>query len=266
MHGKNQASRFGFKPDGVIACSAANISFGVEEVLAMGDFAERDLSGWTMPVPGTASIAKPGTSCSRCGCCKAIIFFDGENLCNRCDDGTHPAVKAALPPLHFSSCQPVMPAVEEMARLLAAPAVARAIQAAAAPAKPREEQPMSANSTSKSPRRISDETRAKVLAASPTVSNCEVARELGISDAWISTFRRQNGIKLARGKGQPKNGAPKKATRPTVQKADSKPELWPVVFDVTQTQLNAWWHSLSIDFQAGIFAANFSFDPSRPAQ
>jgi hypothetical protein len=34
-----------------------------------------------------------------------------------------------------------------------------------------------------------------------------------------------------------------------------------VQFDVSQKQLDAWWKSLSIDFQAAVFAANFTFDP-----
>jgi hypothetical protein len=200
--------------------------------------------------------------CSRCPCCEAVICFDGEFLCNRCDDGTHPAVTVAEHPPYVISCQPVTPEVERMARLLAAPAVVHAIQDAAAPAKVRKEQTMH--------KPISDEIRAKILASPPTVSNVELATQFGVSDARISVFRRKNGITLKKNAGRPKGSATKKAAktkRTVATKPDSdEPELRSVQFDVSRKQLDAWWNSLSLDFQAGIFAANFFFDPAGTAR
>jgi hypothetical protein len=226
---------------------------------------------------GTTTVAPPGKRCSQCLCCEAIIAFDGEYLCDLCDAGTHPAApeikRAQAPPLtnevpsnvYSIAVHPEVPARKEFeAALMAHGAqVCTAIQTAAAPPLlEKGDSPMHPSGVGKK-HEISDEIKAAVLASPTSELNGSLARKLGISAYKVSVIREKAGIRsTAKPGGVSISSRKEKTSRAKTTVPEPERASWPVEFEVSQKQLDAWWKGLPLDLQAGIFAANFTFDPA----
>ena len=120
---------------------------------------------------------------------------------------------------------------------------------------------------------ISDETKAAILAADPTISNCELARMYSISEYLVRSARLKAGI-VSKARGKTKTSAAK--PRPVAAKAAKKPAKaakranseqavdadtsWSITFKVTAKHLDSWWQSLSIDLKAAIFESTATFE------
>jgi hypothetical protein len=166
-----------------------------------------------------------------------VISFGGESLCAACDDGTHP-------PLPESHRAPVIigPALELGADLTEA--------IAAGPNKilPFAEEPMTATDSRRG-RSVDPEIKRAVLAASPTVSNGELARQYDISDKTVQKWRCAAGIRST---------ATRRLTRICVKPAEPPAPVDPpssLMVDVLTP--DAWWQRLSARDKAALFAANY---------
>ena len=133
------------------------------------------------------------TKCLDCGCCYADLYADKDPICWACDAGEPCKAKAVaaatahnrLPPQPQPSPQP-------------APSV--------------QEKPMGIASTHHRTTRISDEVRAAIIAADPSVKHAELARKHGISDVSVFTIRKAAGIVRAKA---PRSKTAPKAARST---------------------------------------------------
>ncbi len=130
------------------------------------------------------------TKCVDCGCCYAELYADNDPICWACDAGE--PCKGKLRP------QPSVPQPQP------SPQPAPSVQ----------EKPMRIKSTHDNATRISDEIRAAIIAADPSVKHAHLARKYGISDVSVFTIRKAAGIFLA--KGPRSKPGPKPAT-PTVK-------------------------------------------------
>ena len=107
-----------------------------------------------------------GTLCVDCGCCPAQLYADKDPICWACDAGEPCQRERLRLPATAQSQPPTFPS-------------------------PREDKPVKTN-------RISDEVKAAIIAAAPTVSNMDLARQYKISDATVCTLRKKAGIVLVR--------------------------------------------------------------------
>jgi hypothetical protein len=137
------------------------------------------------------TCAPAGKNCTRCLCCPAVISFEGENLCAACDDGTHPP----LPKSHRAPMTPVMPT---LAKIIGASAVVTEALFVAYKLRSElfgREKSMTTTIGGGRGRQIDPEIKRAVLAASPTISNCELARQYDISDKTVQKWRCAAGIR-----------------------------------------------------------------------
>jgi transposase-like protein len=105
-------------------------------------------------------------------------------------------------------------------------------------------------------KRISDQIREAIIAADPSISNCELARQYGISDPSVRKIRKDAGIVLQRA---PKIARPKKAKvkqpakrtalvhAPVVAK---KPFLLTITLEIEERRADALWNTFSGDDKA----------------
>lgn len=138
------------------------------------------------------NFPSPGTKCADCGICAAAIYADGTPICWHCDAGEPcPGPQVAAP------IQPKM-----------------------------ETQPMPLKGQ-KLPR-ISEETKAAIIAADPNISNIALAKQYGVSDATVWLIRKKAGIKSTatarrgRGRQADANATPAAAQHPQQKPAEKQ--------------------------------------------
>ena len=174
----------------------------------------------------------PGTLCVDCGC-PAQLYADKDPICFACDAG--------------EPCQ-------------------RKQQATSAPAQPQpttlpsptEDKPVKAN-------RIPDEVKTAIIAAAPTVSNMDLARQYKISDATVCTLRKKAGIVLVRTHKaatptlnashivKKSNGVkfPSPASQPAIETPQApRSGTVAVTLNFTPDQLDAVWRNLPVAMKA----------------
>ncbi len=194
--------------------------------------------------PRDDSMRRPPalTKCVDCGCCYADLYADNDPICWACD--ANEPCKGKLRALSSPS-QP---------------------QPSPQPA-PVQEKPMGISSTHPRTHRISDEIKAAIVAAAPTVSNADLARKYGISDATVCQLRKKAGI--VRVKRQRSVAAPKHATSEVKKSSAAKipaaasplPTHAPsptvtVALNFTPEQLEAVWGLFSLDVKVVAIAAS----------
>lgn len=167
-----------------------------------------------------------GVLCADCGCCLAQLFAGDDPLCWECDAG--------------EPCR---------AKTQPAPAPIQVV-------KPTQEK--------KQMTKISDEVKAKILAADPSVSNLALAKQFGVSDGGVLYIRRRAGIRSTARRSQ---GSSKKINLPSGPSADnasaritaiSKTTSTPftVSIDLTSERADAFWSKFSLrDKAVAIHAA-----------
>jgi hypothetical protein len=206
----------------------------------MTDFRERVLQEIQVE-PGTTTLAPRGKRCSRCLCCMAVIAFDGEFLCDACDEGTHPALAEAktLPPP-----QP---------------------QPAAIAAAPESRIDMASKGI-----RTPDDVRAQIVAEGFSLSARALAEKYGVNDSTINLIRKEAGLRKSAAKGAgPKPGAhpqhkPARAAqtrRPAALAltAHREPDAsLSVPVTVNHRLLDSWFEHLPLDAKAALFVGNFA--------
>jgi hypothetical protein len=108
--------------------------------------------------------------------------------------------------------------------------------------------------------RIPNEIKSAILAAAPTVSNMDLARQYNISNSAVCTLRKKAGIVLVRGKNM---AAPRAAKKPNDVQSPA-PVLQPaiettpapqsgtvtVTLNFTPVQLDALWRNLPVQIKA----------------
>jgi hypothetical protein len=200
------------------------------------------------------TVAPTGKRCTRCLCCMAVIAFDGEYLCAACDDGTHPA----LPEYHPAPPIEIAPPVLE-------------------PLKENETMTITSRRGRGTP--IDPAIKRAVLAASPSVSNSDLARKYKITDVTVGAWRRAAGIVTVKAKRGPYKKTKAAAEEPAKVLAVSIPHedigATPmrtpsiasverevgvgvkVQIMVDEKLIDRWWASLDSSDKAAIFGANY---------
>jgi hypothetical protein len=181
------------------------------------------------------NAAPVGKRCDRCLCCPAVIVSESEALCSACDDGTHPSMPEGQPTPQKPESVPETP--------LAVPAPVPV-------PKPERKDAMSIRSGRGPGKRIDLETRRAVLAADPEISHSQLARELGISDPSVKNIRMR-----AHAAAAPTAEEPAWVPEPAGETARAAT----VHLSVTETRMDAWWKSLSLDDKAALLTANYRF-------
>ncbi|MGP8187954.1 MAG: hypothetical protein ACLQKY_17975 [Terracidiphilus sp.] len=208
-----------------------------------------------------------------------MIAFDGEFLCAACDDGTHPPLPEGQKPMVPAIAEALKPA--QVSAILDA-AISSFHEAHAgqldyflpgSTPNPNEGETAMGRIPSNRRRgeRVDPEIKALVLAASPKISNCALARKYHITDSCVSYWRRDAGIKsLAKGGLRvtcapvEKNVAPATEIKPPAAVApasrapavESTPGV-PVQLMVDEKTLDRWWANLDPTDKAAIFGGNY---------
>ena len=153
---------------------------------------------------GSTAMAPWGKRCTRCLCCPAVIVFEDEALCAACDDGTHPAFPEQHPAPPIEIPAPVLEPIDSQ------------------PANPqlKEEAPMAGTKSTRGLGvRLTEEQKQQIVAASPEISSCELARQLGCSSSGVDYTRKKAGIRSEAKRGsKPQPSAP----APAVEHATKK--------------------------------------------
>jgi hypothetical protein len=185
----------------------------------------------------------PGTRCSMCLCCDAVILFAGEALCAACDDGTHPGSPAGIR-LKSESAPPPQPS--------AAPAL-----------EPKKKASMAPRIGRNLSRRIEPEIRRAIAEADSSISNSKLAHQYGISDYLVKTIR-GNVLKSESAFENILDGV----SLPMAAASTAEPELRAtttghelraalVILSVPERTIDAWWDSLDLEGKAALFTANY---------
>ena len=184
------------------------------------------------------NLPPAGTLCADCGCCPAALYAGDDPICWACDagepcQGKRKTASAPAQPQPTTSPSPT----ED---------------------KPVEDKPVKA-------KRISDEIKTAILAAAPTVSNMDLARQYKISDATVCTLRKKAGIVLVRGKNA---AAPSVKNSSAVKKSNGVKFSAPLSQTAIETaqaprsgtvavtlnfpphQLDAFWRNLPVEVKA----------------
>lgn len=120
------------------------------------------------------------TKCVDCNCCYAELYAGKDPICWACDAGE--PCKGKLVGATRSHAKPSPPQPQPSPQ----------------PA-PVQEKPMGIKSTHGRTTRISDEIRAAIITADPSVKHADLARKYGISDVSVFTIRKAAGIVLVKG-------------------------------------------------------------------
>lgn len=147
-----------------------------------------------------------GMKCSDCGCCLAAVKAGDDWLCWECDAGEPCKGKSAPQPPPAYRAVPTRPFVATPATMGTFAGEFAAIEAND-PAYPKleekpapvKEKPVTIHSSNKTTKRIPDDVRRAIIAADPSISHSDLARQHGISDVTVYTIRKKAGITLVKG-------------------------------------------------------------------
>ena len=189
----------------------------------------RELRGHTTPAPR-------GKPCTRCLCCPAAIVFEGEALCEACDDGTHP---------------PMPETALAAAPVPAAPAPAPQPEPhQPEPPEPEKEKPMTTSHT------YTDEQKEAIRSAPASESTRALARRLDLKTTTVHYHRKKAQRGVAPSKPGRKPGAGRAAAHPAPQVIPRQP-VAPIDGEEVRAAFDCWWNSLPLATKAGLFAHNF---------
>jgi len=144
------------------------------------------------------------TKCQDCGCCLAKVYSGDVPICFECD-ASEPC-KGRVPRPAPMAVEKAITKVDRSAlrvgtllvRAEALPTPARNAEFTGLRAKfdadEQGEKAMPTVRPKKTYARVSDETRAAILAADLTVSNCELGRKYGMSDTTVYAIRKKAGL------------------------------------------------------------------------
>lgn len=179
-----------------------------------------------------------GTLCADCGCCLAELYAGDDPICWACDAGEPCQAKRKAAPSDAKTQPTTSPSPAEN--------------------KPVEDKPVKT-------KRIPEEIKTAILAAAPTVSNMDLARQYDISNATVCTMRKKAGIVLVRGKNAAvpsvKNSStvkkstdvkfPTPLSRPAIETAPTpQSNTVAVTLNFTLDQLDAFWRNLPVEVKA----------------
>jgi len=103
-------------------------------------------------------------------------------------------------------------------------------------------------STNKQGQKISEETRAAILAADPSISHADLARKYGISDVSARKIRMDGGVFAAKRSGSVKPAAPRTKEIVAIPQPAVKPSgMLTVAIDIDEQRADAFWRKLSAE-------------------
>lgn len=206
-----------------------------------------------------------GTLCVDCGCCSADIYDGDAPVCFACDAGEPCKSKSSTRPVILSERQRV-----EGSAVLSTDS---RLRIAGFDLDEQKEETMSVPNKVRGYRpRLSEEVRAAILAADPSISHREVARQLGCSDVSVLNIRKKAGIVLtgnSRGRKPRKNtdtssrpslGAPSFAD---LEKDGNDRTMVTIQLCFTPEQLNLIWARLTPDIKGVAIAAALESNASQ---